>query len=366
MERPCILEKALDNPFRACDSRNRVGRSCTLSPPQDGLFSVPASLYGFPPGSEVFLSTSAMTFELQGHRGARGLRPENTLSSFEAALDCLANAIETDLHLTRDGIPVLVHDPYLEPVLFRLDGQPSPRAAVHELELAALRRYRGVGNPDPARFPDQVLGPAPAAELFAAALGFDPYTPPTLDELFGFVAAYAGALGAQAGKTSEQRTAAGSLHFDLELKRVPAHPEYCGRDFDGQQPGQLERAVAAAVCAAGLVKRTTIRSFDHRAVRAIRSLEPGLTGAVLIADTAPADPAHLVRAADAHLYAPDHRFLDQRQVEQCHAAGYRVIPWTVNTAADWARMLACGVDGMTTDYPDRLSDFLTECDFVRK
>src|SRR5207248_702595 len=111
---------------------------------------------------------------------------------------------------------------------------------------------------------------------------------------------------------------------------------------------------------AGVVDRTRVRSFDHRCVRAVRQLEPRLATAVLIAETAPVVPAQLVRQADAQIYCPDFHFLDQPQVSQLHADGVRVLPWTVNEPQDWQQLLEWGVDGITTDYPDRLVAFLTE------
>src|SRR3954462_4716808 len=92
-------------------------------------------------------------FNFQGHRGARGLRPENTLPSFEAALDAGVTSIETDLHLTRDGALVLCHDPLLPAPAFT--PTPPANTAVRSLTLAELRQYRAAGNPAPARFPDQ-------------------------------------------------------------------------------------------------------------------------------------------------------------------------------------------------------------------
>src|SRR5262249_23726513 len=188
--------------------------------------------------------------------------------------------------------------------------------------------------------------------------GMDPYTLPTLADLFAFAAAYAGALGEQAGKTPRQREHAQRVRFDLELKRVPFRPEVIA---DGKRPlqaGRLEQAIVDLVRSEKLLDRTTVRSFDHRCGRALRALEPRLTAAALIAETAPTDPAALVRAADAQIYCPDVEFLDQDQVELCHSAGIRVVPWTVNVEADWERLLDWRVDGITTDYPDRLAVFL--------
>src|SRR5262249_13125336 len=104
------------------------------------------------------------TFDLQGHRGARGLRPENTLPSFEAAFDQRVPTVETDLHLTRDGVVVLCHAPVPDGRTLR--PAPPPGSAVSALNLAQLRAYRADRNPDPARFPDQDAGPTPLAGLF--------------------------------------------------------------------------------------------------------------------------------------------------------------------------------------------------------
>src|SRR3954465_12490534 len=102
--------------------------------------------------------TFPASFDLQGHRGARGLHPENTLPSFEAALDAGVTSVETDLHFTADGEVVLCHDPQFSPGIFPplLAGRArASRPAVRALTLAQLRAFRAAGNPDPVRFPDQ-------------------------------------------------------------------------------------------------------------------------------------------------------------------------------------------------------------------
>jgi glycerophosphoryl diester phosphodiesterase len=288
-------------------------------------------------------------FELQGHRGARGLKPENTLPSFEAALDCGVTSIETDLHRTRDGILVLWHDPLLP------DGSP-----IASLDLTALRRYRLDRNLNPAAFPTQESSVTPLARWYGEAHGLDPYALSTLTDLFRFAADYAGEPGKQAGKSDEQRARAARLIFDLELKRVPYYPEAIGDDYTGGGPAQLEHSLVEAIRAAGVTNRTTVRSFDHRCARYLRQLEPGVTGAVLVAETAFVDPGELATRADARIYGPSWDFLDGAQVHAAHAAGVRVIPWTANSPDVWQRLLRIGVDGITTDYPDRLAAYLRE------
>jgi glycerophosphoryl diester phosphodiesterase len=288
-------------------------------------------------------------FELQGHRGARGLKPENTMPSFEAALDVGVTSIETDVHLTRDGVPVLFHDEKITPRLCRLRrGQTSPDPAteplVSSLTLTELRGYLADRNPDRKRFPTQDRAVTRKARWFGLQHALYPYTPPALEDLFRFVS--------QCASTADR------VLFDLELKRIPYYPQTVGDQFDGEAPGLLEQRVVEVVRAAKVVSRTRVRSFDHRSVRAVKQIAPELSAAVLVAETVPVDPGALARSAGADTYCPDYRFLDAAQVRACHTAGVRVLPWTVNDEADWVRLLDWGVDGITTDYPDRLVELL--------
>jgi glycerophosphoryl diester phosphodiesterase len=302
--------------------------------------------------------------EVQGHRGARGLKPENTLPSFEAALDVGVSSLETDIHLTRDRVPLIVHDPFLgENICTRLPGASAsgpPQPAVSSLTLAQVRSYRADRNPDPRRFPGQDGTETPLALLFARLHGFDPFTLPALADLFAFVQAYAGEMGTQAGKTPSQQERARRVLFDLELKRVPFRPEWIGDYFSGEAAGLLEQNVMTAIRQAGVLNRTIVRSFDHASVRTMKGLEPTLRTGVLVAGTAPISPAQLVKQAGADVYCPEYHFLDERQVLQLHASRVRVLPWTVNAPEDWQRLINWGVDGITTDYPDRLIAWLHE------
>jgi glycerophosphoryl diester phosphodiesterase len=296
--------------------------------------------------------------ELQAHRGARFRQPENTLPAFEAALDLGVTSLETDVHLTADRVPILSHDPALGPRLCQaLPG--APQAVEHQpllctLSVAQLRHYRVVSSSPAELFPRQPITVPPLAAAFAAQEGWDPYVLPTLDDLIRFLQAYAGPAGQRAGKTPEQQQRAARVRLDLELKRVPFRPEWLGDDYCGQGPGDLERQVVACLRRQQFVARCRVRSFDHRAVAAIRQLEPALETAVLLAGAAPQDTAALVRAAGASVYCPEFTFLDALQVAQLHAQGLRVLPWTVNEERDAERLLSWGVDGITTDFPERL------------
>jgi glycerophosphoryl diester phosphodiesterase len=303
------------------------------------------------------------TFDLQGHRGARGLRPENTYSSFEAALDLLVSSIETDIHFTKDGVPVLCHDEMLSPTHARvLPGAAVPPPMFYPmisvLTLNQLRGYLVDLNPDPNTFCKQCNAPTQVAQTFAMERGLPVYGVPTLEDFFAFVAAYAGRMGRQAKKTDVQRRQANLIRFNLELKRVPFRPSYIGDIAGSGAADGLEKRVIEIARQAGVVDRLVIQSFDHRVLLAVRHLEPKMRTAALIANTAPVYPARLVQDAGANVYSPDFNFLDERQVQQCHEAGVPVVPYTVNEPSDMTRLLTWGVDGIVTDYPDRLIPLL--------
>ncbi len=306
---------------------------------------------------------AAPTFDLQGHRGARRLKSENTLPSFEVAFDLGVSSIETDVHLSADDVPILFHNSH---VSHRFQGRLhsgstdcTVQTPIRSLPLAAIRGYRVDRDPELCPVPNQNNKATPLALLFADRQGIYPFTPPTLAELFSFAAAYAGDLGSESGKSDEQRSRATRIRFDLELKRVPFRPTVIGDAFEGRTLGVLEQRVIQVIREAGMVGRVGVRSFDHRSVRIVGDVEPSLARAILIAGTAPCSPADLLRQAGAQTYCPEVDFLDEWQVRQIHQAGFRVVPWTVNDLGDWQTLLDWGVDGITTDYPDRLAQFLT-------
>jgi glycerophosphoryl diester phosphodiesterase len=307
------------------------------------------------PIGEAFFAAPAMQiptrFDVQGHRGARGLRPENTLSGFELAFDLGVTSIETDLHLTRDGVPVLFHDAAITGNLC----SPSPTAPrpISSLTLAELRGFRVERNPDPRRFPHQSAEIGPCTGLFAARQGVDPLGILPLFDLFAFTADYAGTLGKDAGKTPAQQDQAKRVFLDLELKRVPFLPHIIGDTF-----GVLERRVLDAAEQAGMLERIRVRSFDHRSVSLIAQMQPGVRTAVLIANTAPVRPGDLLEASGAQMYCPDYRFVDAAVVRQVHSLAKLIVPWTVNEPGEWRQLVDWGVDGITTDYPDRLLHWL--------
>ncbi len=298
---------------------------------------------------------------VQGHRGARGLRPENTFPSIEVALDVGVSSIELDLHLTAEDIPVITHEPFLREQPFRCAEPNSPYAVdpskptpIRQLTLEQLRTLRADVNVDPRRFPKQTTEITPLAKWFADDNGYHPYTIPTLIDLLLFVQAYSDEPGEMVGKTPEQQQRARRVRIDLELKRYPFRSHELREQFDPWKGGVLERATVEAVRSTGMSDRVIIRSFDHRSLRAIRAYDGRLTTAILLSGDVPADPVQAVKLAGASIYCQQFLYLDEFQVEELQRVGILVWPYTVNDPADWERVISWGVDGITTDFPDRL------------
>jgi glycerophosphoryl diester phosphodiesterase len=279
-----------------------------------------------------------MTIELHGHRGARGLWPENSLPGFAAAIALGVTAIEMDVSLTADGVVVLSHDPWLDPDLTRLDGSwidaPAPR--VLDLTLAELSRYDigriRPGSAQASRFPDQ--------------RGLDGLHIPALAEIV--------ALRPE-------------VMLSVELKTYPDRPA------DSASPEVIADAVLAVLEEGGALGRARVISFDWRGLRHLRRRRPGLslgflTDAESLADAAlwwdgpsPADyGGSIPRAVAAEacgraatVWGPDVETLTASQVAEAKDLGLPVNPWTINEPTDMARLLDWGVSGLTTDYPDR-------------
>ena len=264
----------------------------------------------------------ALTPELIGHRGARSLYPENTLAGFRAALALGFRSFETDIAMTRDGVPVLSHDPCLRPDLTRAGGAWITRAnlAIHALYLAELAAF-DVGRIQPG---------TRAARRFPRQMPCDGATIPTLEQALELP---------------------GGVRWTLEIKTDPNRPALTAR------PEAMVEAVAAVVDRLGAADRVVVQSFDWRGLRHLRRLRPELRYAWLTARSTRAwrgGQARLpgtVVAEGGGIWSPHHSELSRTLLEAAHRAGLQVVPWTVNAPAAIARLAHWGVDGIITDDP---------------
>lgn len=295
------------------------------------------------------LALPASAFDLQAHRGGRGLMPENTLAAFDNALDLGVDTLELDVGITADGVVVVSHDPYLNPAITRdANGQwlAAKGPLIRTLTLAQLQAY-DVGRINPAN---------DYAKQFTTQQPRDGQHVPTLASLFAQVKA----------------RGADRVRFNIETKLNPLQPD------DTVAPEAMTRALLQVVREAGLAQRVTIQSFDWRSLQLVQQIAPEIPTVYLTIQTANNDnvrdprwtaglefakhgsaPA-LVKAAGGKVWSPNGGAVTQALVDEAHRLGLRVVPWTINAPADLARLLDWGVDGLITDYPDRLRAVLRE------
>ncbi len=290
------------------------------------------------------------SFDLQGHRGARGLLPENTLPAFERAIELGVSTLELDVGVSKDGVVVISHDRALNPEITR-DASGAYLTApvlVNRLTLAELKTYDvGRINPESAyakRFPDQQA--------------MDGTRMPALSTLFKRV----DALGAK------------KLRFNIETKISPE------KHNDTVSAAVFARKLLDLVRVHDLASRVTIQSFDWRTLQNIQELQKGRTKRVQTScltaqqpwanninpatDKAPvwtgsvraadhADVPSMVKAAGCDIWSPYFADITPVLVSKAHQLGLQVIPWTTNSEAEMTAVIEAGADGLITDYPDR-------------
>jgi len=286
---------------------------------------------------------SAAAFDLQGHRGTRGLAPENTLAAFRTAVDLGVTTLETDLAVTKDDVLVISHDPTLNPDLVRgpdgkwIDAGPPIRS----LTLAELKRY-DIGRLNPA---------AKYAQQFPEQKPVDGERFPTLAEFF-----------AAAGP---------DVRFNIEIKTDPTKPDLT------VDPVRFAQLAVKAIRLGKAGGRSTIQSFDWRGLIEARRLTPEIATGCLSIESNGMDTvgrasgrpspwlagldlaAHggsvprLAKEAGCAVWSPFWRNVTAENIKEAQALGLKVLPWTVNNPAEMAHLIDMGVDGLITDYPNR-------------
>ncbi len=253
---------------------------------------------------------------VHGHRGARAVRPENTMSAFEYAIEAGADVLELDLAVTKDGVVVVSHDPALAPPV--CTGGPAG-AVIRQLTFAEVRQWDCGAAINPA-FPRQV--PQPGSRI------------PSLDEVLSLAAR-------------------GNFQFNLEIKSFPDRPELT------PPPEEFARLVLEAVRRHKLERRVILQSFDFRTLVAMKKLDPSIRLATLYTGP-PRDWVAMAREVGAQIAAPEKGLVTAELVRAAHTAGLQVVPWTANTQADWDRLVAAGADAIITDDPAALIAYLRQ------
>jgi glycerophosphoryl diester phosphodiesterase len=273
-------------------------------------------------------SNKLPAFDLQGHRGCRGLLPENTIVAMLKAIDLKVTTLEMDVVITADSQVVLSHEPFFNhDITTKPNGEAVTAAEEKDLNIYKMTLEQvqdfDVGLKPHPRFPRQ--------EKLRA-------TKPLLSQVFEVVTRYC---------TAENHKPI--PFFNIETKTQPAtdnrfHPE----------PGRFVELLMNVVKKTGMEDRVVVQSFDFRTLQYLHGHYPNIKTAALIEQYDRRSFRDLMAALGfvPTIFSPAHELVTPELVRQTHAAEVKLIPWTVNDAKTAKALILMGVDGLITDYPN--------------
>ena len=266
-------------------------------------------------------------FDTQGHRGCRGLMPENTIPAMQAALELGVTTLEMDVVITKDNKVVLSHEPFFNhEITTKPDGSFVTAAEEKSLNIFAMdyeeiKKYDVGMKPHP-RFPQQQKMKV---------------SKPLLRDLLDSV---------QNFNTTRKRPLP---YFNIETKTTPItdniyHPE----------PEKFVENLVSVILEKGVQDRVIIQSFDFRTLQYLHNKYPSIMTAMLIEDYDKRGLKDQLKALGflPTIYSPEQSLVTEELVKSCHEQGIKVIPWTVNDKTSIERLKGLGVDGIISDYPD--------------
>lgn len=278
------------------------------------------------PTTEAVKDT-APTFEIQGHRGARGLLPENSIPGFVIAIREGANVLEMDLCVAKDGNLIVSHEPWMSHTICTtpegnaISESKERQYNLHQMSTGEIQAF-DCGMALHPQFPEQ-------RHL--------PVQKPTLAEVV---------------KVTEEVPLLKSdakIRYNMEIKhREDLEPEYC------PDAVTFAKTVIAEVRRLGIEDRTCIQSFSADVLNAVHQQAPNMTTAWLTDSDGPVTAELAKINFKPSIYSPQWEGIDANDVHDLQQQNIRVIPWTVNEAEDLFAVMQMGVDGIITDYPDRL------------
>src|SRR5215207_2144188 len=243
-------------------------------------------------------------FDKQGHRGCRGLMPENTIEGMYVAMDLGVSTLEMDVVVSKDKKVVVSHDPYFSSVLTTGPGgktftqKEAEALMLYQMDYDSIRRY-DVGMKFQPLFPEQ--------KKIAAVK-------PLLSELVDATETY-----------GKKKIAA--VRYNIEIKSTP--------EGDGSRHppvAEFVDLVVGVINQKNITSKTVVQSFDIRALQIIHAKYPHITTALLIEEGDHRELAEQLSELGFQppIYSPHYSLVTDQRLEQCHAQGIKVIPWTVN------------------------------------
>lgn len=283
--------------------------------------------------ASIYPTMRAQKFDIQGHRGCRGLMPENTLPAFIKAVELGVTTLEMDLCITADGEVVVSHEPWLNADICKSpEGEEFSKGKEKSYNLFRME-YKEIkacdcGSKGHPKYPEQ--------EKIATSK-------PLLKTVIDSVEQYVRIKGLA------------PVHYNLEIKRKP--------DWDENYCPPVERFVEMAlevIRSRKIESRTIIQSFDLEALRLVKAKAPTMTLALLAANSNSAKKNVKKLGFDPEIYSPYHMMVGKKTMKFAEKSGIKVVPWTVNKERQMRSLIELGVNGIITDYPDRLIKVLAE------
>lgn len=265
-------------------------------------------------------------FDLQGHRGARGILPENTVPSLLIALEYGITTLEFDLVVTADSQIILSHEPWFHHhISSHPDGSPitleeSMELNIFQMTYDEVAQY-DVGMRGHVNFPEQQ--PMPAVK-------------PLLSE----------AILAVEGHIREHNLP--EIFYNIETK---SHPD--GYGLYVPHPETFARLLYDELKGLGVLHRSFIQSFDVNTLIEMREIDPEVALVLLVENSNGLEWNLEQLGFVPDVYSPNFRLVDRELVNEVHKRGMKIVPWTINQKEDMLRMVEAGVDGIITDYPNR-------------
>ncbi|MBK8506388.1 MAG: glycerophosphodiester phosphodiesterase [Saprospiraceae bacterium] len=283
------------------------------------------------PSSEQ-MQNMTKSFDVQGHRGCRGLMPENSIPAFLKALEIGVTTLEMDVVISGDGEVIVSHEPFfsheiaLDPLGRDISKEDELTHNIYQMNVSDIQQY-DCGSKPQSRFPDQIK--------------MKTYKP-TLKEVFQHVEVGFPPIILRGSSTI------------LRSKRIPDyyglfHPaaeEFCDR-------------VMSVIVASKLNERVTIQSFDPEVLEVIHLKYPSIRLAFLV-EQGEYESNRAILTFTPDIYSPEFSMVNKDLVDQVHMDQMKILPWTVNSEKDIQSMVKIGVDGLISDYPDRVLSLVTQ------
>ncbi|MFD2824134.1 glycerophosphodiester phosphodiesterase family protein [Lacinutrix iliipiscaria] len=270
--------------------------------------------------------TNPKGIEVQGHRGCRGLMPENTLQAFEKAIDLGVQTLELDVVISKDKKVIVSHEPYLSrTICLDAEGNTIPKKKdkaynLYQMTYEEIKAF-DCGMKFHKRYPNQ-------KKISAFK--------PSLEDVF-----------------LRTKHLSNHIKFNIEIKAKPKYD-----DVFTPHPKEFVRLVLETINTYDVFSRCNLQSFDLRILEQVKQQAPQMKVAILIDEDESISEKVKKLSYKPEIISPYYKLLDQTTVLQYQKADCEVIPWTVNSASEMSDMINFKVDAIITDYPDVLLDIL--------